>query len=33
MMQGNEIFHSELNRRVLVDHALIITGGEAVGSR
>lgn len=28
MMLGHEIFDSELNRRVLVDHAFIIAGGE-----
>lgn len=28
MMLGHEIFDSELNRRVLVDHAHIIAGGE-----
>ena len=28
MMLGHEIFDSELNRRVLVDHAFIVAGGE-----
>ncbi len=28
MMLGHEIFDTELNRRVLVDHAFIISGGE-----
>lgn len=28
MMLGHEIFDSELNRRVLVDHAFIVSGGE-----
>jgi hypothetical protein len=28
MMLGHEIFDSELNRRVLVDHAYIVAGGE-----
>lgn len=28
MMLGHEIFDPELNRRVLVDHALIVAGGE-----
>lgn len=28
MMLGHEIFDPELNRRVLVDHAFIIAGGE-----
>jgi len=28
MMIGHEIFDSELNRRVLVDHAFIVAGGE-----
>lgn len=28
MMLGHEIFDSELNRRVLVDHAFIVVGGE-----
>lgn len=28
MMLGHEIFDPELNRRVLVDHAFIVTGGE-----
>ena len=27
MMLGHEIFDPELNRRVLVDHALIVAGG------
>ncbi|MEZ5858732.1 MAG: hypothetical protein R3D28_06970 [Geminicoccaceae bacterium] len=28
MMLGHEIFDPELNRRVLVDHAFIVAGGE-----
>lgn len=28
MMLGHEIFDSELNRRILVDHAFIVAGGE-----
>lgn len=28
MMLGHEIFDPETNRRVLVDHAFIVTGGE-----
>ncbi|SOQ02993.1 hypothetical protein CFBP4215_04379 [Pseudomonas syringae pv. syringae] len=28
MMLGHEIFDSELSRRVLVDHAFIVAGGE-----
>ena len=28
MMLGHEIFDPELNRRVLVDHAFIVSGGE-----
>ena len=28
MMLGHEFFDSELNRRVLVDHAFIVAGGE-----
>jgi hypothetical protein len=28
MMLGHEIFDSELNRRVLVNHAFIVAGGE-----
>lgn len=28
MMLGHEVFDSELNRRVLVDHAFIVAGGE-----
>jgi hypothetical protein len=28
MMLGHEIFDPETNRRVLVDHALIVAGGE-----
>ena len=28
MMLGHEIFDSETNKRVLVDHAYIIAGGE-----
>jgi hypothetical protein len=32
MMLGHEIFDSELNRRVLVDHAFIVAGGEITKS-
>ncbi|WP_221930467.1 hypothetical protein [Paracoccus laeviglucosivorans] len=28
MMLGHEIFDPELNRRVLVDHAFVVAGGE-----
>lgn len=28
MMLGHEIFYPELNRRVLIDHAYIVSGGE-----
>jgi hypothetical protein len=28
MMLGNEIFYLEIKRKVLVDHALIVAGGE-----
>lgn len=27
-MLGHEIFYPELNRRVLIDHAYIVSGGE-----
>lgn len=32
MMLGNEVFDAELNRRVLVDHAIIVAGGEITKS-